>query len=62
MEYTRRRHRHLGFYVHKDVSGEFTPFGKICTAVWYFIYWVFLMFPNWFLPIGRPGIDEAYIV
>lgn len=56
MEYTRRRHRHLGEYVHKDVSGEFTPFGKISTAVWYFVYWVFLMFPNWFLPIGRPGI------
>ena len=22
----------------------------------YFAWWVFLMFPNWFLPIGRPGI------
>jgi Na+/H+ antiporter NhaD/arsenite permease-like protein len=56
MEYTRRRHRHLGEYVHVDVSGEFSAFGKISTAIWYFVYWVFLMFPNWFLPIGRPGI------
>jgi len=56
MEYTRRRHRHLGEYVHKDVSGEFSTFGKVSTALWYFAYWVFLMFPNWFLPIGRPGI------
>jgi len=56
MEYTRRRHRHLGEYVHVDVSGEFTMFGKVSTALWYFAYWVFLMFPNWFLPIGRPGI------
>jgi len=56
MEYTRRRHRHLGEYVHVDVSDQFTSFGKWTVAVIYFAYWVFLMFPNWFLPIGRPGI------
>jgi Na+/H+ antiporter NhaD/arsenite permease-like protein len=56
MEYTRRRHRYLGEYVHVDVSGEFTLFGKIFISVVYFAFWVFLMFPNWFLPIGRPGI------
>ena len=22
----------------------------------YFAFWVFLMFPNWFIPLGRPGI------
>ena len=56
MEYTRRRHRHLNEYVHVDVSADFSLFGKISTAIIYFAYWVFLMFPNWFLPIGRPGI------
>ena len=56
MEYTRRRHRYLGNYVHDDVSGEFSLFGKISTSLIYFAFWVFLMFPNWFLPIGRPGI------
>jgi len=56
MEYTRRRHRHLGDYVHVDVSDQFSQFGKISTAIIYFAYWIFLMFPNWFLPIGRPGI------
>jgi hypothetical protein len=56
MEYTRRRHRYLGEYVHVDVSEEFTVFGKIFISVVYFAFWVFLMFPNWFLPIGRPGI------
>jgi len=56
MEYTRRRSRHLGEYVHVDVSGDFSLFGKWSTAIIYFAYWVFLMFPNWFLPIGRPGI------
>jgi len=56
MEYTRRRHRVLGEYVHVDVSGDFTSFGKWSVAVIYFAFWVFLMFPNWFLPIGRPGI------
>mmetsp|Transcript_12878 Transcript_12878/g.14778 ORF Transcript_12878/g.14778 Transcript_12878/m.14778 type:complete len:651 (+) Transcript_12878:135-2087(+) len=56
MEYTRRRHRHLGEYVHVDVSGEFSSFGKWSIAIIYFAFWVFLMFPNWFLPIGRPGI------
>mmetsp|Transcript_21777 Transcript_21777/g.31793 ORF Transcript_21777/g.31793 Transcript_21777/m.31793 type:complete len:648 (+) Transcript_21777:20-1963(+) len=56
MEYTRRRHRVLGDYVHEDVSGEFSAFGKWSVSVIYFAFWVFLMFPNWFLPIGRPGI------
>jgi Na+/H+ antiporter NhaD/arsenite permease-like protein len=54
--YTRRRHRKLGEYVHKDVAYEFSLFGKISVTVIYFAFWVFLMFPNWFLPIGRPGI------
>lgn len=56
MEYTRRRHRFLGEYVHVDVSGDFTLFGKLSISAIYFAFWVFLMFPNWFLPIGRPGI------
>uniref|UniRef100_A0A6V2C2E0 Citrate transporter-like domain-containing protein n=2 Tax=Ditylum brightwellii TaxID=49249 RepID=A0A6V2C2E0_9STRA len=56
MEYTRRRHRFLGEYVHVDVSGDFTTFGKWSVSVIYFAFWIFLMFPNWFLPIGRPGI------
>lgn len=56
MEYTRRRHRYLGEYVHIDVSGEFSAFGKWSVSLIYFAFWVFLMFPNWFLPIGRPGI------
>jgi len=56
LEYTRRRHRYLGEYTHTDVSGEFTLFGKISVSLIYFAFWVFLMFPNWFLPIGRPGI------
>jgi len=56
MEYTRQRHRYLNEYVHIDVSGEFTAFGKWSVTVIYFAFWVFLMFPNWFLPIGRPGI------
>ena len=56
MEYTRRRHRYLGDYVHVDVSGDFSAFGKWSTSLIYFAFWVFLMFPNWFLPIGRPGI------
>jgi len=56
MEYTRRRHRYLGDYVHVDKSGDFSIFGKVSTSLIYFAFWVFLMFPNWFLPIGRPGI------
>eukprot|EP00567_Pseudictyota_dubia_P013266 CAMPEP_0197439512 /NCGR_PEP_ID=MMETSP1175-20131217/6229_1 /TAXON_ID=1003142 /ORGANISM="Triceratium dubium, Strain CCMP147" /LENGTH=650 /DNA_ID=CAMNT_0042969439 /DNA_START=134 /DNA_END=2086 /DNA_ORIENTATION=- len=56
MEYTRRRHRYLGEYTHVDVSDQFSNFGKWSTCVIYFLFWVFLMFPNWFLPIGRPGI------
>jgi Na+/H+ antiporter NhaD/arsenite permease-like protein len=56
MEYTRRRARHLGEYTHIDVSDEFSGFGKWSTTIIYFAYWVFLMFPNWFLPVGRPGI------
>jgi len=56
MEYTRRRHRVLGEYTHEDVSNLFTTFGKVSISIIYFAFWVFLMFPNWFLPIGRPGI------
>jgi len=56
LEYTRRRHRYLGEYVHVDVSDQFSTFGKWSVALIYFAYWFFLMFPNWFLPIGRPGI------
>ncbi len=56
MEYTRRRHRVLGDYVHEDVSDKFSLFGKWSVSIIYFAFWVFLMFPNWFLPIGRPGI------
>jgi len=56
MEYTRRRHRYLGEYVHVDKSGDFNTFGKVSVSLIYFAFWVFLMFPNWFLPIGRPGI------
>lgn len=56
MEYTRRRHRYLGDYVHVDVSDQFSTFGKWSVSIIYFAYWIFLMFPNWFLPVGRPGI------
>ncbi|KAL3932827.1 MAG: hypothetical protein SGBAC_010668 [Bacillariaceae sp.] len=56
MEYTRRRHRYLGEYLHVDVSDQFSVFGKSSVALIYFAFWFFLMFPNWFLPIGRPGI------
>ena len=56
MEYTRRRHRVLGDYTHEDVSGDFSAFGKWSVSIIYFAFWIFLMFPNWFLPIGRPGI------
>jgi len=56
MEYTRRRHRVLKDYVHEDVSDQFSTFGKVSVSLIYFAFWVFLMFPNWFLPIGRPGI------
>jgi len=56
MEYTRRRHRVLGDYTHEDVSDKFSLFGKVSVSIIYFAFWVFLMFPNWFLPIGRPGI------
>lgn len=56
MEYTRRRHRYLGDYTHVDKSGEFSLFGKLSTSLIYAAFWVLLMFPNWFWPIGRPGI------
>jgi len=56
MEYTRRRHRILADYTHKDVADQFNSFGKWSVSLIYFAFWVFLMFPNWFLPIGRPGI------
>lgn len=44
MEYTRRRHRVLGDYVHEDVSDEFSAFGKWSVSIIYFAFWVFLMF------------------
>jgi Na+/H+ antiporter NhaD/arsenite permease-like protein len=56
LEYTRRRSRVLGEYTHEDVSDKFSTFGKVTVSLIYFAFWVFLMFPNWFLPIGRPGI------
>jgi Na+/H+ antiporter NhaD/arsenite permease-like protein len=56
MEYSRRRHRYLSEYVHVDVSDQFTAFGKWSVSFIYLAFWVFLMFPNWFLPVGRPGI------
>lgn len=59
MEYTRPRHRKLGDYTFHDNSDKFTTFGKASVAVIYFAFWVFLMFPNWFLPIGRPGLALA---
>jgi hypothetical protein len=40
MEYTRRRHRYLGDYVHKDVSDDFSAFGKWSTSLIYFAFWV----------------------
>ena len=42
MEYSRRRHRYLGEYVHVDVSGEFSAFGKWSVSLIYFAFWVFL--------------------
>lgn len=59
MEYTRRRHRYLGDYTHVDKSEFFNAFGKWSTSLIYAAFWVFLMFPNWFWPIGRPGIALA---
>jgi hypothetical protein len=56
MGYTRRRHRYLGENAHKEVSDKFSAFGIWSTALIYFAFWVFLMFPNWILPFGRPGI------
>lgn len=56
LEYTRRRHRYLGDYVHQDKSGQFSLFGKISTSLIYFLFWVYLLLPNWFWPIGRPGL------
>lgn len=56
LEYTRRRHRYLGDYVHQDKSGEFSLFGKISTSLIYLLFWVYLLLPNWFWPIGRPGL------
>merc|ERR1712161_112127 len=56
MEYTRRRHRKLNEYTHEDVSDQFTTFGIWSVSLIYLAFWIFLMFPNWFLPIGRPGI------
>lgn len=39
-----------------DVSDQFSVFGKDSVSLIYFAFWVFRTFPNWFLPIGRPGI------
>jgi len=36
LEYTRRRHRYLGEYVHVDVSDQFSAFGKWTTTIIYF--------------------------
>ena len=47
MEYTRRRHRALGEYVHVDVSDQFSVFGKVSVALIYFAFWVFLMVRNY---------------
>ena len=44
------------YEAHVDVSDQFTTFGKVFIGLVYFAFWVFLMFPGWFLPIGRPGI------
>jgi Na+/H+ antiporter NhaD/arsenite permease-like protein len=42
--------------VHEDVSAEFSVFGKVSTALIYFLFWIYLLLPNWFWPIGRPGL------
>jgi Na+/H+ antiporter NhaD/arsenite permease-like protein len=44
------------YEAHVDVSDQFTSFGKVSVGLLYFAFWIFLMFPNWFIPIGRPGI------
>ncbi|GMI57930.1 hypothetical protein TeGR_g9010 [Tetraparma gracilis] len=44
------------YEAHVDVSDQFTTFGKISVGLLYFAFWIFLMFPNWFIPVGRPGI------
>jgi len=44
------------YETHIDVADQFTTFGKVSVGLIYFAFWAFLMFPNWFLPIGRPGI------
>jgi len=33
-----------------------SAFGGISVGLLYFAFWIFLMFPNWFIPVGRPGI------
>jgi hypothetical protein len=38
------------------VSDQFTTFGKTSVALIYAAFWVFLLVPELFLPIGRPGI------
>ena len=47
------------YEAHVDVSDQFTSFGKISVGLLYFLFWIFLMFPNWFWPVGRPGIALA---
>lgn len=44
------------YEAHVDVADQFTAFGKTLIGLLYAAWWVFLMFPDWFLPIGRPGI------
>ena len=44
------------YEAHVDVSDQFTTFGKTFIGLNYFAFWIILMFPDWFLPIGRPGI------
>jgi len=44
------------YEAHVDVSDQFSAFGGISVGLLYFAFWIFLMFPNWFIPVGRPGI------
>ncbi len=44
------------YEAHVDVSDQFTSFGKVSVGLLYFAFWILLMFPNKFWPIGRPGI------
>lgn len=44
------------YEAHVDVSDQFSAFGGISVGLLYFLFWVFLLLPNWFWPVGRPGI------